>query len=217
MNSVADFGSQVWLNSNHTNVIDVQLNETMRIVTGTVRATPVMWLPVLSNIVPAELRRKKSLDIFIFKAERHKNSILFEMIQEKTLQRLKSREPIWKNFDAVKNFDINRIWTQLWNEASVFGYETIDDPTKKANGTELERSTWVTLNQIRTHKVKCGSCLFKWGIIESPNCDCSPLEHCIAHITMFFPLRYFSGSFEELCTDQTSRALDWLQNLDIVL
>ena len=77
VNSVADFGSQVWLNSNHTNLIDVQLNETMRIVTGTVRATSVMWLPVLSNIVPAELRRKKSLDIFIFKAERHKNSIFF--------------------------------------------------------------------------------------------------------------------------------------------
>ena len=87
----------------------------------TVRATPFMWLPVLSNIVPAELRRKKSLDTVIFKAERHKNSILFEMIQEKTLQRLKSKEPIWKNFDAVKNFDINRIWTQLWNEAAVFG------------------------------------------------------------------------------------------------
>ena len=68
----------------------------MRIVTGTVRATPVMWLPVLINIVSAELRRKKSLDTVIFKAERHKNSILFEMIQEKPLQRLKSREPVWK-------------------------------------------------------------------------------------------------------------------------
>ena len=81
----------------------------MRIVTGTVRATTVMRLPVLSNIVPAELRRKKSLDTVIFKAERHKNSILFEMIQKKPLQRLKSREPIWKKFDAVKDVDINRL------------------------------------------------------------------------------------------------------------
>ena len=62
------------------------------------------------------------------------------MIKEKPLRRLKSREPIWKNFDAVKDFN---------------------DPTKIVNGTKLERSTWVTLNRIRTHQGKCGSCLFK--------------------------------------------------------
>ena len=131
------------------------------------------------------------------------------MIQEKPLQRLKSREPVWKNFDAVKNFDIIRKTTQLWNETSVFGYETIDDPTKKVSGTELERSTWITLNRIRTHQGKYGSCLFKWGIIKSPNCDCGVLEQSIAHVSMFCPLRYFSGSFEELCTAKTSKALDY--------
>ena len=61
VNSVADFGSPVWLKSNHINMIDVQLNEAMRIVSGTVRASPVAWLPVLCNIIPPELRRKKSL------------------------------------------------------------------------------------------------------------------------------------------------------------
>ena len=48
-------------------------------------------------------------------------------------------------------------------------------PQKKVFGTELEESTWGTLNRIRTHQGKCGSCLFKWGIIESPCCDCEPL------------------------------------------
>ena len=46
------------------------------------------------------------------------------------------KKKIWKNFDAVKDFDINRIWTQLWNEASVFGYETIADLTKKVSETK---------------------------------------------------------------------------------
>ena len=38
----------------------------------------------------------------------------------------------------------------MWNEASVYGNEIIKDPTKKVNGSELERSTWVTLNRIRS-------------------------------------------------------------------
>ena len=86
VNSVADFGSPVWLKSIHINMIDVQLNEAMR----TVRATPLAWLPVLCNIIPLELRRKKALSNLLFKSEHHENSILFDIIQEKTNQRLKS-------------------------------------------------------------------------------------------------------------------------------
>ena len=66
------------------------------------------------------------------------------------------------------------------------------------DGTELERSSWVTLNRIRTHQGKCGSYLFKWEKIESPCCDCGALDQTKAHITLFCPLRYFHGSFEEL-------------------
>ena len=86
----------------------------------------------------------------------------------------------------------------MCNEASVYGNEIIKCPTKKVNGTELERSICVTLNRIRTHQGKCGSCLFKWGIIESPCCDCGALDQTIAHITLFCPLRYFHGSMEAL-------------------
>ena len=81
----------------------------------------------------------------------------------KTNQRLKSRQCQWKIFDDVKNFNITENLKKLWTKASVYGNEIIKDPTKKVNGTELERSTWVTLNR---------SCLFKWGIVESPCCDC---------------------------------------------
>ena len=81
VNSVADFGSSVWLKSNHINMIDVQLNEAMRIVSGTIRATHVVWLQVLlCNIIPPELRRKKALSNLLFKSEHHENSILFDII-----------------------------------------------------------------------------------------------------------------------------------------
>ena len=67
VNSVADFGSPIWLNGKHTNLVDVQLNEALRLVSGVVRATPLVWLPVFSNIIPPELRRKKALCNLLFK------------------------------------------------------------------------------------------------------------------------------------------------------
>ena len=73
------------------------------------------------------------------------------------------------------------------------------------------------LNRIRTHQGKCGACLFKWGIIQTPSCDCGASEQSIAHIAMFCPLRYFHVSFTELCEAKTNRALDWLRNLGIIL
>ena len=61
----------------------------MRIVSGTVRATAVDWLPVLCNIIPPELRRKKALSNLIFKSEHLENSILFDLIQEKPKIKIK--------------------------------------------------------------------------------------------------------------------------------
>ena len=45
------------MNRAHTIKIDIELNSSMRIISGTVRSTPLPWLPVLSNIAPPSLRR----------------------------------------------------------------------------------------------------------------------------------------------------------------
>lgn len=55
--SVAEYCSPVWARSAHCKKVDVQLNHTMRIISGTVRSTQTEWLPVLSNIAPTDLRR----------------------------------------------------------------------------------------------------------------------------------------------------------------
>lgn len=57
----AEYCASVWLNSNHTNKIDVQLNESMRLITGTIQSILLYWLPTLSNIAPAHLRRERIL------------------------------------------------------------------------------------------------------------------------------------------------------------
>ena len=40
----------VWLPDSDTSQVDVQLNSTMRLISGTLHSTPLPWLPVLSNI-----------------------------------------------------------------------------------------------------------------------------------------------------------------------
>jgi len=56
--SAAEYCAPVWSRSAHTSQVDVQLNSTMRLISGTLRSTPLPWLPVLSNIEPPALRRK---------------------------------------------------------------------------------------------------------------------------------------------------------------
>jgi len=39
----------------------------MRLISGTLRSTPLPWLPVLSNIEPSALRRKEATDKLVEK------------------------------------------------------------------------------------------------------------------------------------------------------
>ena len=60
--SAAEYCAPVWPRSTHTSQVDVQLNSTMRLISGTLCSTPLPWLPVLSNIEPPALRRKAATD-----------------------------------------------------------------------------------------------------------------------------------------------------------
>jgi hypothetical protein len=54
---------RIWLNSVHVDKVDVQLNNAMRLITGTVKSTPFQWRPVLSNIVPPRLIWRRSYNV----------------------------------------------------------------------------------------------------------------------------------------------------------
>ena len=59
--SSAEYCCPVWLRSSHTSKVDTQINASLRIVTGTLKSTPLPWLPVLSNITPSHILRKAAL------------------------------------------------------------------------------------------------------------------------------------------------------------
>ena len=55
---VAEYCCSARIDSCHSKLIDFQLTNTMRIITGKLKATKTVWLPVLCNIAPPVLRRR---------------------------------------------------------------------------------------------------------------------------------------------------------------
>jgi len=60
--SVAEYCAPVRSWSPHTGLADVKLNFTLHLISGTLRSTPLPWLPVLANIESPALRRKAVTD-----------------------------------------------------------------------------------------------------------------------------------------------------------
>jgi len=67
----AEYCASVWSCSAHTSQVDVQLNSTMHLVSGTFCSTTLPWLPVLSNIELPALRRKAATDKLVEKIVKH--------------------------------------------------------------------------------------------------------------------------------------------------
>jgi len=106
--SVADYCAFVWARSAHCKKVDVQLNNTMRIITGTVRSTQLDWLPVLSNIAPPDLRRKVHTESMILKLSNYPDLPVQIVIANHPPKRLSSRKPIWSM--ARSNKSIEEMW-----------------------------------------------------------------------------------------------------------
>ena len=121
--SVSKYCAPVWRNSAHTNLVDVQLNNTMRTITGSVRCTRTDWLPVLSNIAPADIRRELATSKMIVRARGKPELPLLTDIDFHPRPRLKSRRPIWSNIPD-EALTIQYLWRTRWQN------QTIDVPNK---------------------------------------------------------------------------------------
>ena len=94
--SVAEYCAPAWMNSKNCHLVDTQLNVTMRIISGTLKATNLAWLPVLCNIAPPDLRRTNIAKHMYNNCLFYEKSLLFEIIKDNVPDRLISRKPIWK-------------------------------------------------------------------------------------------------------------------------
>lgn len=91
--SCAAYCCSTWLNSVHTSKIYIELNKTMRLITGTVESTPIIWLSTLSNIAPPPIRRQKALRSTFSKVVDNDEAPLHHDILVTIDKKLKSRKP----------------------------------------------------------------------------------------------------------------------------
>jgi len=114
----AEYYAPVWSRSAHTSHVDVQLNSTMRLISGTLRSIPLPWLPVLSNIEPPALRRKAATDKLVEKIVKHGSWPIEPEVLSQPLLRLTFRKPLWLDLQPA---DIKSQWRHNWKSAQVHG------------------------------------------------------------------------------------------------
>ena len=121
----------------------------MRLISGTLRFTPLPWLPVLSNIEPPALRRKAATDKLVEKIVKHDSWPMQPDILSPPLLRLTSRKPLWLDLQPV---DIKNRWRHNWKSAQVVNSHLVCDPTIRQPGFDLPRQQWSLLNRFRTEQ-----------------------------------------------------------------
>jgi len=128
----------------------------MRLISGTLRSTPIPRLPVLSNIEPPALRRKAATDKLVEKIVKHDSWAIQPDILNPPLLRLTSRtrQPLCLELQPV---DIKSRWRHNWKSAQVVYSHLLCDPTIRQPGFDLPRQQWSLLNHFRTEQGHCGA------------------------------------------------------------
>jgi len=80
------------------------------------------------------------------------------------------------------------------------------------SGSELLRSLWVALNRLRTGVGRFDTCLYRWGMPDTPKCICGAKEQSANHIFFDWNILRSLNCLEDL------RSLDiinteWLKDL----
>ena len=88
---------------------------------------------------------------------------------------------------------------------------TIDtDPTIRQPGFDLPLRTWFLMNRFRTGQGPCRANLHKWGLAQSPSCDCGQPQ-TMNHIVDTCPLTKIDGR-PNLPHEADDNAVIWLES-----
>ena len=109
--------------------------------------------------------------------------------------RLASRRPIWSDMTSVDT--IITQWIEDWSSASVLNHTIVTDPTIQHPDFHLPRHTWSLMNRFRTGQGPCHAKLHKWGLAQSPSCDCGQRQ-TVNHIVDPCQLTSFEGGLNLL-------------------
>ena len=216
--STAEYVAASWCRSVHVRKIDAVLNHTMRIITGCLRPTPADFLPVLSGIAPASLRRKHLVHRLIQQTASCDGHPLNKLVMEAQSlwpKRLKSRHPFSHNAAELlrSNFDLSKTWNSSWEKTTKPEQLTVSPSTKSPPGAELTRKHWVKFNRLRTGVGRFNSNMYTWGLADSPyrTCELEPqtAQHILHHCPIYRPREDVN------LTELDDNTISWLLRLDI--
>jgi len=123
--------------------------------------------------------------------------------------RLASRRPIWSD---VTSADTITQWREDWSSASVFNHTIVwfvTDLTNRQPGFHLPRHIWSLMNRFWTGQGPCRANLQKWGLAQSPSCDCGQRQ-TMNHIVDTCPLTKVEGL--NLLHKADDDAVVWLES-----
>jgi len=120
---------------------------------------------------------------------------------------LASRRPTWSDMTSV---DTITQWREDWSSASVLNHTIATDPTIQQPGFHLPCHTWSLMNRFQTGQGPCRASLHKWGLTQSPSCDCGQRQ-TINHIVDTCPLIKSEGG-RNLLHEAADDAVVWLES-----
>lgn len=205
--SSAEYCAPVWCRSSHTKLVDVQLNASMRTISGTLRPTPLPWLPVLSNIAPPHIRREVATAKLVEKIRENPRLPLHQDLFHPPRTRLRSRRPVWASMHHQK-LSAAEAWQLEWSHSDVTNQFLVADVTVGVPGSDLPRRLWSLLNRFRTGQGLCAANLYTWGLRDDPCCQCGERQ-TMTHIVDECPLTRLQGGLRTLHTADKA-AVVWL-------
>ncbi|KAG7306872.1 hypothetical protein JYU34_008341 [Plutella xylostella] len=178
--SAAEYACPIWARSAHAREVDVALNDTVRIVTGCLKPTPLHKLYSLAGIAPPSIRRKVACSVEKAKQECDSRHPLYSHTAAPS--RLKSRKAFLNSEVSLTDENPQNARLRLWEEKQP------QDPflpveEKLAPGNSLPWHIWKTLNRLRAEVGCCKDNLCKWGYTVGNNlCDCGTAPQTMEHL-----------------------------------
>ena len=197
----------VWERSHHARKVDAELNNSCRIITGTLKPTPVPALYRLSGIAPPHIRRETTSKVHKHRQETDSRHPLYNHTPPR--RRLKAR----KSFSTVESIDPDHVPIYrpfAWKEWDNYQNEAVQQPCEKISlGSNLTRNEWVALNRGRTKTGRTAESMQRWRLQEDSGCPCGRSIQTMEHILRECELG-------PSCTDSdlfacTPAAIEWIQ------
>ena len=101
-------------------------------------------------------------------------------------------------------------WFVMAVQSCLVNHTIVTDPTIWEPGFSLPPHTWSLMNRFRTGQGPCHANLHKWGLAQSPSCDCGQRQ-TMNPIVDTCPLTEFEGRLN-LLHEVVDDTVIWLQS-----